>query len=296
MPVGKLEMIVDEAEQFVSEAPERERTTKDIGEHIMQKLKKLDKVAYVRFASVYLDFKDVKEFMDELKVSAERSREEIIPLRLPDACRKFLDRAKSEVFVELHGGSVHAGDRERKRFVAPAAQRLNGAFHQGAADAVALIAGHHADLRGVAHSFGDGGGEHHADGAVARRGTHQERSFGQKLAAAGQQHDIAQKFHAAGFAAVLIVDLAVHVIGIGQLDQPRGGFECTVGPRFEAQAARKRLAAEPRFGESQQHELPRVQVEILREEIRDRARCRRASAALRRAPGAESRAAPSPFR
>ena len=34
----------------------------------MQKLKKLDKVAYVRFASVYLDFKDVKEFMDELKV------------------------------------------------------------------------------------------------------------------------------------------------------------------------------------------------------------------------------------
>ena len=68
VPVGKLEMIVDEAEQFVSEAPERERTTKDIGEHIMQKLKKLDKVAYVRFASVYLDFKDVKEFMDELKV------------------------------------------------------------------------------------------------------------------------------------------------------------------------------------------------------------------------------------
>src|SRR5580700_10473131 len=60
VPVGKLEMIVDEAEQFVSEAPERERT--------MQKLKKLDKVAYVRFASVYLDFKDVKEFMDELKV------------------------------------------------------------------------------------------------------------------------------------------------------------------------------------------------------------------------------------
>jgi transcriptional repressor NrdR len=68
VPVGKLEMIVDEAEQFVSEAQERERTTKDIGEHIMQKLKKLDKVAYVRFASVYLDFKDVKEFMDELKV------------------------------------------------------------------------------------------------------------------------------------------------------------------------------------------------------------------------------------
>ena len=67
VPVAKLEGIVDETEAFVSEAPERERTTKDIGEHIMGKLKKLDKVAYVRFASVYLDFKDVKEFMDELK-------------------------------------------------------------------------------------------------------------------------------------------------------------------------------------------------------------------------------------
>jgi transcriptional repressor NrdR len=67
VPVAKLEGIVDEAEQFVSDSPERERTTKDIGEHIMGKLKKLDKVAYVRFASVYADFKDVKEFMDELK-------------------------------------------------------------------------------------------------------------------------------------------------------------------------------------------------------------------------------------
>ena len=67
VPVGKLETIVDEAEAFVSEAPERERTTTEIGELLMNRLKKLDKVAYVRFASVYLDFKDVKEFMDELK-------------------------------------------------------------------------------------------------------------------------------------------------------------------------------------------------------------------------------------
>jgi transcriptional repressor NrdR len=67
VPVGKLETIVDETEAYVSEAPDRERTTAEIGEHIMKSLKKLDKVAYVRFASVYLDFKDVKEFMDELK-------------------------------------------------------------------------------------------------------------------------------------------------------------------------------------------------------------------------------------
>src|SRR5215472_12861949 len=67
VPVGKLEAIVDEAEAFVSEAPDRERRTSEIGEMLMHRLKKLDKVAYVRFASVYLDFKDVKEFMTELK-------------------------------------------------------------------------------------------------------------------------------------------------------------------------------------------------------------------------------------
>ena len=72
---AKLEALVDEAERYVTEAPERERTTTAIGELIMSRLKKLDKVAYVRFASVYLDFKDVKEFMSELKgLLKERSR------------------------------------------------------------------------------------------------------------------------------------------------------------------------------------------------------------------------------
>ena len=63
----KLEALVDEVERFVHDAPERERTTEEIGGLLMSRLKKLDKVAYVRFASVYLDFKDVKEFMSELK-------------------------------------------------------------------------------------------------------------------------------------------------------------------------------------------------------------------------------------
>ena len=65
--MGKLEQIVNEAETFVIDSPERERKTSEVGELIMNRLKKHDKVAYVRFASVYLDFKDVKEFMDELK-------------------------------------------------------------------------------------------------------------------------------------------------------------------------------------------------------------------------------------
>ncbi len=63
----KLEAIVDEIEGVVQESTERELTTTEIGEMIMQRLKKLDKVAYVRFASVYMDFKDVQEFMSELK-------------------------------------------------------------------------------------------------------------------------------------------------------------------------------------------------------------------------------------
>ncbi|PYV09584.1 MAG: transcriptional regulator NrdR [Acidobacteria bacterium] len=65
--MGRLEQIVNEAEAFVAESTERERPTSDVGQLVMNHLKKLDKVAYVRFASVYLDFKDVREFMDELK-------------------------------------------------------------------------------------------------------------------------------------------------------------------------------------------------------------------------------------
>ncbi len=75
VPTPKLEALVDEAERFVNEAPDRERTTSEIGGLLMLRLKKLDKVAYVRFASVYLDFKDVKEFMAELKgLLKDRSR------------------------------------------------------------------------------------------------------------------------------------------------------------------------------------------------------------------------------
>ena len=65
--IGKLEQIVNEAEAAVIDSSERERTTKEIGEIIMSRLKHIDKVAYVRFASVYLDFKDIREFMEELK-------------------------------------------------------------------------------------------------------------------------------------------------------------------------------------------------------------------------------------
>jgi transcriptional repressor NrdR len=75
VPTAKLEALVDEVERSVQESPDRERKTTDIGALVMARLKKLDKVAYVRFASVYSDFKDLKEFMGELKsLLRERSR------------------------------------------------------------------------------------------------------------------------------------------------------------------------------------------------------------------------------
>ena len=64
---AKLEAIVDATESFLMDAPERERTTSEIGELIMENLKTLDTVAYIRFASVYRDFKDVREFKAELE-------------------------------------------------------------------------------------------------------------------------------------------------------------------------------------------------------------------------------------
>ena len=64
---SRLEEIVNEIEVKVADSPDREIPAKQIGEMLMSRLRELDKVAYVRFASVYLDFKDIKEFMDELK-------------------------------------------------------------------------------------------------------------------------------------------------------------------------------------------------------------------------------------
>ena len=65
--VAQMQSIVDAAEAYVVDSPERERSTTDIGELIMQRLKEIDTVAYIRFASVYRDFKDVNEFKEELE-------------------------------------------------------------------------------------------------------------------------------------------------------------------------------------------------------------------------------------
>ena len=73
----QLESIVDEVEKNVQDTSDREFSTNDIGKIIMRRLKTIDKVAYVRFASVYLEFEDVSEFMTELKYLV-RSRDKIV--------------------------------------------------------------------------------------------------------------------------------------------------------------------------------------------------------------------------
>lgn len=84
---AQLEAIVDEVEKSVQDAPDRELSTNDIGKIIMRRLKTLDKVAYVRFASVYLEFEDVSEFMSELKVLV-RSRDKAVSKKKPKRAKK----------------------------------------------------------------------------------------------------------------------------------------------------------------------------------------------------------------
>ena len=67
IPTTKLEDIANEIEKNVQDSLDRELPTTDVGKTIMRRLKSLDKVAYVRFASVYLEFEDVTAFMTELK-------------------------------------------------------------------------------------------------------------------------------------------------------------------------------------------------------------------------------------
>jgi len=67
VPMAKLAEVVDEVESKLSDTPDREMATSEVGELLMKRLVALDKIAYVRFASVYRDFQDVEAFLAELK-------------------------------------------------------------------------------------------------------------------------------------------------------------------------------------------------------------------------------------
>ena len=73
VPLAELEKIAEEIEQDLQNSMEREISTETIGERVMERLRSVDQVAYVRFASVYRQFKDIDTFMAELnKLLAEK--------------------------------------------------------------------------------------------------------------------------------------------------------------------------------------------------------------------------------
>jgi transcriptional repressor NrdR len=76
---AQLDAIVDEIETRLHDTEEREVGTTDIGARVMDRLRELDKVAYVRFASVYRKFEDVDEFLNELKTLLGRADAKVAP-------------------------------------------------------------------------------------------------------------------------------------------------------------------------------------------------------------------------
>ncbi|MGQ0811591.1 MAG: transcriptional regulator NrdR [Nitrospiraceae bacterium] len=70
-----IEAVTDHIEKRIQEMGETELPSQAIGEEVMTELHQLDQIAYVRFASVYREFKDIDQFMDELKALAQQRRE-----------------------------------------------------------------------------------------------------------------------------------------------------------------------------------------------------------------------------
>jgi transcriptional repressor NrdR len=77
--ITKIEEFVDSLESFFQELGKKEIESKEIGEKVINNLKEWDEVAYVRFASVYRQFKDINEFMAELEGILRAKREKDTP-------------------------------------------------------------------------------------------------------------------------------------------------------------------------------------------------------------------------
>lgn len=77
--MSRLAEMVDDVESRLTESPERELSTTEVGELLMEKLRTLDKIAYVRFASVYRDFQDVEAFLNEVSSLIRPRKPEVGP-------------------------------------------------------------------------------------------------------------------------------------------------------------------------------------------------------------------------
>ena len=77
IPSERIEQIVDEVEEFLVAHHEKEVSSQTIGEQVSKVLRRVDRVAYVRFASVYREFKDVGDFLDEVHDVIKRSADDV---------------------------------------------------------------------------------------------------------------------------------------------------------------------------------------------------------------------------
>lgn len=81
--IHRIETVADAIEQELTERPEKEISVSFIGERVMESLRQMDDVAYVRFASVYRSFRDIHEFMREIKELFDLKSDRELGLRLP---------------------------------------------------------------------------------------------------------------------------------------------------------------------------------------------------------------------
>src|SRR5258708_31820515 len=160
----------------------------------------------------------------------------------PDAGGEGFDRAKANFFVELDGGFVVGGDCKRQFLEFHGTQRVDGGVHEHAAEAVALVAGEDANLCGVAHAGGDLAGQDRADELVAAGLPQKERGARHKLAAARKQDDVLQEAQRTGAAAILVVDLAIHLIGLGKIDELGAWIEGAAVPAVQPHSGRSARA------------------------------------------------------
>ncbi len=115
IPIALLEAITERIENRVLEEYDSEVPVSYIGELVMQELKDVDQVAYVRFASVYREFKDINEFMDELKGMLSGGRRA--------AVRAAVDRAAGKKTGGKKTGGKKAGGRKKAAAKKPAAKK-----------------------------------------------------------------------------------------------------------------------------------------------------------------------------
>jgi len=76
LPIGSIEKAIDEIETYLANAGRAEMPSRSIGELVMERLRNLDRVAYIRFASVYRDFRDIESFKEEVDALLEPKKDE----------------------------------------------------------------------------------------------------------------------------------------------------------------------------------------------------------------------------